>query len=366
MTPVTKHNMGKLYYVYPRFQNMSFTRIAEAHIAGIQDKINVVKVHEDYLDNLLWLDPRNILLHPILYVTMGHTKDMTKSRYRRLAAILKVRRHLGGFETADSDMISQEAVKILDNFEVIFLPSTWAVNCFKKSGVQTPCELLPHGLSNEMISDTKTISDPDIKGLLDDKTKKKAIFVLFFCLHSEYRKGADIVADAMRFLQQKHNNLWIVIKSPRINNVLQGLRMHHVGRWLNEDQLRQLYDICDILIVPSRGGGFELNALEGIARGLPTLAPNGGCFSDYSDCIVPLKITSTPKVFPDNPIHVGNGWETSSDELAYTLEKVIDNLEWWKEKAKESSIKVKERYSWKSICDNLYSLLGKYGFTDKT
>jgi glycosyltransferase involved in cell wall biosynthesis len=246
----------------------------------------------------------------------------------------------------------------------VFLPTNFAINAYKNSDVEAPCELVPHGLSDIMLTHEKTISDPELKKLYEEKKKKEAIFVLFFCLHSEYRKGADIVADAMRFLQQKHSNLWIVIKAPRINNILQGLRMHHIKGWLNEDQLRQLYDICDILIVPSRGGGFELNALEGIARGIPTIAPNYGCFADYGDYIVPLAVTGHPRVFPDNPIHIGKGWETNADELSHVIEKVMFNLEAWKMKLEVKAEEIRTRYSWATICGNLYSLLNKYGFCD--
>jgi len=354
--------LGEIYYVYPMYRNVSFTMIAEQHIEQLQKRVKIQRIPEDALDNLMWLRPRNVILHPILYMTMGDRPDMLKVRQERLSRLMRVKGVMGGFETADSDRISEVAVETLNQLDLVFLPSQFAIDCFKSSGVKVPIHKITHGLTDTMMTESKSIEHPFIQDINNMKQREHVTLILYFVTHSEYRKGADIVADAMSFIQQKHRDVLLVVKSGTLPERFRLLRTVHVSYWLDENQLRQLYDACDMLIVPSRGGGFELNALEGIVRGLPTLVPNAGCFKEILDFAIPLTITGNPKVFKDNPIHVGNGWETNADHLAHSIDLTLSKLGDWKEKFQEHSKTVRKVYSWQAVCENLFNLLVKYGF----
>jgi len=358
-----------LHYIYPRFKTVSFNSISEQHIKHLSSKVKVQKIDEEVLDNLMWIESRNIVLHPILYVTIGDKADLFQARQKRLTSLLKIKHRLGGFETSDSDQISKIAADVLNRFHVIFLPSTFAINAFKKSGVEVPLELVPHGLSDGLLDPNRTIAADSIRHIQQLKEKHEATLILFFCLHSDYRKGADLVYEAMEHIQGMHRDVYLVLKKTSfdtaINDKMRHLKLIEIPTWLNDSELRQLYDVCDMLLVPSRGGGFELNALEGLARGLPTLVPNAGCFTDYIQYAIPLPIAGNPKVFPDNPIHIGNGWETDVDQLAHMIHQVLGSIETWKEKAQANAPIIQQKYSWKSICDNLFDLLVKHGLCDK-
>jgi len=354
--------LSEIYYVYPMYRNVSFTMIAEQHIAQLSKRVKIQRIPEDALDDIMWIMPRNILLHPILYMTMGDRADMLTVRQRRLSKLLKVKGAFGGFETADSDRISEVAVETLNQLDVVFLPSQFAIDSFKSSGVKVPIHKIPHGLSEAMLSPSKAIDFGPIQNILDMKQRDHATLILYFVTHSEYRKGLDIVAEAMSFVQYRHRDVRLVVKCGNIPERLKGLKTVHVPYWLDDNQLRQLYDVCDMVIVPSRGGGFELNALEGIARGLPTLVPDAGCFLDYIKFTIPLTITATPRVLPDNPIHIGNGWETNADHLSNAIDLTLSRLDAWKEKFQAYAEKVKKDYTWQAICENLFNLLVKYRF----
>lgn len=355
-----------IHYVYPRFRKLSFTLLGKEHIKQLKDKVKIIEVDEETLDNLQWLQPRDILLHPILYVTIGDDKSKFEKRAKRLERLLRVRRYLGGFETADSDRISKIAVEKINQMDLVFLPSKFAIDVFKQSGVHIPLVHLPHGINNAMYDPDKEITNNQLLKIKKLKDDHNAILILFFMLHSEYRKGADLVYEAMEFLQQRHPNFFLVLRghiTPSSTMAkLKKLKLIEITKWMPDDLLRQLYDLCDILIVPSRGGGFELNAIEGISRGLPTLVPNAGCFRDYVEHAIPLPITNNPAVFPNNPIHTGNGWETDADNLADQIERVAFNLTSWKEKAEESSVIIKQEYDWKNIGNKLWDTLQEYDF----
>jgi len=359
--------MPEIYYVHPGLATMSFSKISKAHIHELRGKVKIQEMEEKALDNLQWLDKRNILLHPILYTTIGDKPELFQIKQKRLYRLLSVKRVLGGFETADSDRMSEVAIDTINKLDVVFLPSRFAVDTFRKSGAKVPLELLSHGLSAVMLTTSKEITSPQIKNLLNLKVANNATFCLYFCQHSDYRKGADIVFEAFRILHSMFKDLYLVKKGQANDQYiakLRTLRTIEIPAWFSEEELRQLYDICDMLIVPSRGGGFELNALEGIARGLPTIVPDAGCFRDYIHHCVPLPIVRRPRVFPDHTIHVGKGWEISSDDLARTIASVKTYPDKFKAKAEAAGTKVRDTYSWNVIGQKLYELLRTYGFCE--
>jgi len=314
------------------------------------------------LDNVMWTTPKKILLHPVGYIMLGDKVEMFKQRLRRLYYLKKVTKRLAGFDTADSNKISMIFVDVLNHLDFVIVPSSWAMECYVNSGVETDVFVLPHGLNEPFLKDSREITNDAILKLQQIKKKHKAKFVLFFLLHSEFRKGADFVKEAISTIQQERDDVILVVKSQFPINYFNRLRSINITGWLSDDELRQLYDVCDVLVCPSRGGGFELNALEGIARGLPTLVPNGMCFLDYIQYAIPIKLKNKVVVLPNNPIHVGHGYEIDVEDFTKKLKRVLDNLGKHKRQFKKNAKVVRERYAWNVICDKLYNILSQYEF----
>lgn len=358
--------MNELYYVYPVFQKGSFHVISKNHINYLNNHIKVQELDEQVLDNIMWLGDKHVLLHPIGYLLLGDRIEMFSSRIKRFYKLKNVSKRLGGFDTADSSKISKTFVQVLNELDLVIVPSTWAKNSFVNSGVETSVEVLPHGLNNSFLSNNKKITNDVLKELIKLKQKHKAKLVLYFLYHSGFRKGADFVAKAIKQIQEEEDNVFLVVKTgegldPYLGDLLK-LKTIHIKGWFNDDELRQLYDVCDVCICPSRGGGFELNALEGISRGLPTLVPNGMCFSDYIDYTVPIKLNNSVTVLPNNPLHIGDGYEIQIDDFINKLKKVLDNLHKYKRKFNQYSKQIRKKYSWAVICDKLFDMLKRYDF----
>jgi len=102
-----------LFYIYPRFKQVSFRYISQIHVQHLRNYIRVQELDEDVLDVIKLARGRNVLLHPILYSVMGDTLEQYGKKIQRLKKLLRVKNRLGGFETADSDKISVWAVDIL-------------------------------------------------------------------------------------------------------------------------------------------------------------------------------------------------------------------------------------------------------------
>ncbi|RKX44971.1 MAG: hypothetical protein DRP27_05350 [Thermotogae bacterium] len=358
--------MNELYYVYPVYQKNSFHVISKAHISYLSLKVKVQEIDESILDNIMWTGDKSILLHPVGYLLLGDSVRMFYSRIKRLDRLKKVAKRLGGFDTADSDAISQVFVNVLNELDLVIVPSEWAKECYLNSGVDIPIEVLPHGLNSSFLNNSKEITNKTIKELLEIKKKHDARLILFFLWHSGYRKGADIVAQAMSEIQKEHDNVFLVVKTGDIVDTylhdLLKLKMIHIKGWLSDDELRQLYDVCDVLVCPSRGGGFELNTLEGVSRGLPTLATNGMCFLDYIEYIIPIQAYDKVVVLKDNPIHIGYGYEVDINDFVKKLHDVLDNIQSYKLKFKKYSRQVRRKYAWSVICEKLYEILDDYEF----
>jgi len=143
---------------------------------------------------------------------------------------------------------------------------------------------------------------------------------------------------------------------------LRKLRHVELSYFLSWEEMAQLYSLADMVLVPSRGGGFELNALEAVARGTPAICTDGSPFTDYRQYIIPVKVKGKIPIYRGNPIHTGLGNNPDSEDLAEKILDVATNLAEYKARWGEYKTKVAEEYSWDEICRELYDILAVKGF----
>ena len=366
-------SVNRVWYIRP-WANDSFGLVGWFHIYYMDKKnFEIVDIAYDALKDpgwMNWTEKRNILLHPFLYpfATAFKLHESIKS----FGNLLGMKNRIGGFDVSDSDKISSIAALLINKLDLIMVPSSWCRDAFIRSGVRSEIvQVLPHGISNEFVSvglgeDLET-ENSEIKMLRELKSGggERNILVLFFCVHSEWRKGADLVAEVMRRIQRKEvgKNVILVVKSGcDLNITYPGVRAVKVGGWLDGNDLRRLYDTCDILISPSRGGGFELNALEGISRGLVTLVTNGGCFIDLMQYYIGVNVGRHVQPLPGNPVHIGFGPECDINDFEGKLEDAIVRLDYWKAVFRERSEEIREKYTWKNTALKLEDYLKRYEF----
>ena len=363
--------MGAIYYLYPMQKAVSFRFIAEQHIRYLKNKLpNNTKIVEgdvDTFDPTAWGLKRKLIIHPLFYPFFDGVSPTAKVKLGKLNQCLNKGYDIIAFDTADSDRISEKAVDLANKVTAIVVPSNFAKWVFEKSGVTVPLHVVPHGIPDEFMVDERTVTHPDLAKLKEMKDKNDWIFVHVNVTHSGGRKGIDLFAKAMSIVQRRNPNTIILAK--RLEGLdpylplLRQLRCIEIGSYLDLDSYRQLYDLSDITVLASRGGGFEANAIESLARGVPTIVPNAGCFLDYIKYAIPVRVTNNkPVVLPDNPIHVGRGWEIDVNELAKTILKVADNLSKYKRKARRNMKKIWKEYSWSRIADKIIKILVEYNF----
>ncbi|RLC73335.1 MAG: hypothetical protein DRI26_01050 [Chloroflexi bacterium] len=347
--------MVTVWYVYPQWRKVSFSIIAEHHIAELQKYMRIYTVDELALPNIYPFSDPLIILHPLFYPMVKYARHIERI-YNRIHGII-------GVDVADSDRITNLAVSITNYCEAIIVPSKWSRDAYVNSGVTTPVYVIPHGLEKTYFEKPKEIKA--FQDLLKLKQERKLTYLLFFCWHSEYRKGLDLVLKVYDRIRQERKDIVLITKfmtkEGKPHRIIRRLGGIIIAGWLTEEQKLELYDLCDIYLGFSRGGGFELNFLEALARGEIVVAADRGAWTDYLPDFCLVKSHPCPYVLKDNPIHCGRGAEIDVEKAVDKVLEVTDNLEDYKARVREYVDKViKKNYTWENIGQMLYNVIKKY------
>jgi len=346
----------RVWYVYPLLKRVSFSLIAQRHIKELRQYFTVEEIDELAFPLIVPFSNPVVLIHPYFYVMMHGSKYLSYKLPKYKAII--------GVDVADSNRISSLAVSMTDYADAMIVPSNFSKKSYVDSGVKVPVYVVPHGLDDEYFSDTKYKSDM-FNEMYRIKGNNDKIFLLSFIIHSDYRKGLDLVLDFYRQLKKERPNVVLVLKRAGLygstEEMIRRLGGIVVAGWLKEEQKLALYDLCDIYLLFSRGGGFEHNGLEALARGLVVLGARGGAWEDYMPEWGLLPSKPSGEVLPGNPVHTGTGVEVIIDKAVDEAIKIIDNLEEYKAKVKEYRDKVlKHRFRWSVIGRQLRDIIAKY------
>ncbi len=344
-----------IWYVYPMWHRVSFTLIAERHVAELRKHLYVYSIDETAIPAIQPATSPLVVLHPYFY-------PMTKYGRHLQKLIQKVKGFIG-IDVADSDRISRLAVDMTHYAEAMVVPSHWARQSYVSSGVKTPVYVVPHGLDQAYWSQPKRESF--FARLWDLKRRRKLTYLLSFYWHSDYRKGMDLVASVYRQVRRERKDIMLVAKvmseEADVARAVKELGGVVVSGWLTEEQKIELYDLADVYLLFSRGGGFELNGLEALARGEVVLAASGGPWAEYLPAFSMIPSRRCPWVLKDNAIHVGGGREVIVDKAVSKICDVLDNLDEYKAKVREHVEKnIKGKFTWENTGRMLASILRRH------
>lgn len=339
-----------IFYVYPMWHRVSFTLIAEKHIEKLKKRYKVERIDELAFPHIMPMSKPIVFLHPFFFIMSRSSRFISRKLHLYKAII--------GVDVADSDHISNLAVSMTDYANAMIVPSSFSRQAYVRSGVRVPIYVVPHGLDWEWYT-KPSIADKYFQDLLLIKERRKYKYMLYFLWHSDYRKGADLVIEIYKRLIRERKDVKLVLKTKtadgRVAQVLRSLGAIHVYGWLTEEQKMALYDACDIYILATRGGGFEMNGLEALARGLPVIAAKGGSWEDYLPDYLLVESRPTPYVLKDNPIHDGKGVEMIIDKAIDKIHDILENLDDYKARVRDHINKIKHIYNW----DNVGKLLSE-------
>ncbi|TRZ80983.1 glycosyltransferase family 1 protein [bacterium] len=125
---------------------------------------------------------------------------------------------------------------------------------------------------------------PDHKQFYPQKIKrKKGIIRILMPYRDEARKGTQEGLKIIELVQKKYPNIQLVLFGKR--------KPEHISRLLDKaefhlcpvkDELRKLYNSCDIFLYPSLKEGFGMPPMEAMACCIPVVTTNAGAISEYT------------------------------------------------------------------------------------
>jgi glycosyltransferase involved in cell wall biosynthesis len=371
--------MNHILYVYPQFHTVSFTLIARKHVEYLR-KLRLANVHEldeltfpSYIPHIIY----DAILHPWIYIyhrfmqSRLNTLDVSlrdrvskylewwRSHYNQLIAV----------DVCDSDRMSDYAVSLLNEADKVVVPSNYCVEVYRKSGVKKQVYRVPHGVDPEWyfrlnvwdVASTRVIN-PSLLEVYLYKLRRGKKLLLFWLWHSPTRKGWLEVKEVYTKLVKERDDVVLVLKtfspnSPEFQEVMH-LGVIQVYGWLSDYDKIALYDLADITLVFSRGGGFEMSALESLVRGVPVVTSNVGSWTDYVPPFLQVRVGERVKVFEDNVIHVGYGCKVDVESALDKINDILDNYDDYKARVEEWRDKVlANEFRWDVVVDGLVRVI---------
>lgn len=363
----------------PLYHTVSFTLVALKHVDYIK-KLNLANVY--VMDELafagFYTSARyEAVLHPHIYIWnrviqrfYRAVNDNLKHRIPKYIENFKNQfNQLIAVDVCDSDRMSDFAVEILNYADKAIVPSNFCVEVYRSSGVKKPVYRVPHGVDPEWFLTPNVWETPTVKKLnpaLIDlylyKTRKNKRFLLFWLWHSSVRKGYPEVMEVYNRLVKERKDVVLVLKTyspntPEFQEVMH-LGAIQVYGWLNDYEKMALYDLADVTLMFSRGGAFEINCLESLAREAPCVASYWGSWKDYLPPFLCVKTGEKVKVFSDNAIHVGYGYRVDVEDALNKIHDILENYDDYRARVEEWRQKVLiNEYRWDIIAEKLVKVI---------
>jgi len=371
--------MNPILYVMPLHHTVSFSIVAQKHIYYIKMQ-NLARVYE--MDELAFSSfypsiKYDAVLHPHIFIWnrviqrfYRATPDKLKHRIPQYIDDFKKQfNQLIAVDVCDSDRMSEFAVNLLNYADKVVVPSNFCVEVYKGSGVKKPVYRVPHGVDPEWYltpniwetSPVKKLS-PVLIDLYLYKIRKNKRFLLFWLWHSAERKGFPEVKEVYSMLVKERRDVVLVMKTFHLN-MPEFQEVMHLGAiqvygWLNDYEKMALYDLADITLMFSRGGAFEICALESLARGVPVITSNKGSWTDYVPPFLQVKTGERVVVLPNNAIHVGYGYRVDVEDALNKIHDILESYDEYREKVEEWRQKVLfNEFRWDLIAKKLIDII---------
>jgi glycosyltransferase involved in cell wall biosynthesis len=226
----------------------------------------------------------------------------------------------------ESDFVDPKFVKYLNFFEAIIVPDPFLVEVFKKSGVESPIEVIPLAvdLSKFLSQPLKnSINKPFVFGNFSVCIYRKDQKILLEAFHEVFRNNLDVKLHLS--FRGKDPSCLREIQEYIILNKIKNVQIES-GAKPGDDYLKAFQSL-DCYVSPSWGEGFSIQPREAMALGIPvivssntgqkTIADSGLAFVLHKQEAIKATYSSVYNIF-----HMGNMQRSDKEELKELLQKV--------------------------------------------
>ncbi|RLE86746.1 MAG: hypothetical protein DRJ67_06505 [Thermoprotei archaeon] len=360
-----------IIYCYPIWHTVSFSLIAKKHIEGLRRYTKVYEWDELNLPDIYPVKPYVLLVHPMFWCTWRWCQQLKLAEPSLDRALENLSKRFEkyekavGIDVADSDGISDLAVKLTEVYDEVIVPSNFARRSYVRSGVKVPVRVIPHGLDLEWYDSPpisiEGVSNQALRVLWQLKQMSHRKLLLFWMWHSPERKGWPEVLVFYERLKRERDDVALVVKTGGPLNIdverAKRLGIINVFGWLTEEEKMFLYDICDVTLLFSRGGGFEVCGLESLARGTPAVGHRMGAWAEYMPDWLLCREGLRVRVFPDNQIHVGYGYTVDVDDALDKVHEILEDLAEYRARVREYAVRrLRGVYNWREVGKRLWEV----------
>lgn len=205
----------------------------------------------------------------------------------------------------ETTRIPRSWVAPLNKCDAVFVPSKHNLRALRDSGVKVPIYIVPHGVNSSYFS-------PNNKKFPMNNTAGKFIFVSVFKF--QHRKNPEALLRAYWEEFSAKDRVALVIKTSgyskfesdqwirnqiakykkQIGISKQTAPVILISRHIPTDQLKGIYTLGDVFVLPTRGEGVGLPFLESLASGTPVIATGWGGHLDFlnknNSFLIPYKL----------------------------------------------------------------------------
>lgn len=286
-----------------------------------------------------------------------------------------------GLTMLESDRLPAHWVRVCNQLEQVWVPSTFNRDTFSHSGVQAEkIKVVPIGVDTGRFHPAASPMD---LGVPQDR------FVFLSNFEWIPRKGYELLLQAYLAEFSADDPVVLVIKTyDGTHYDPGGHRMRETWRamieklpvkkrpplieWLTEaksaSEMPAFYAAGDCYVIPTRGEGWNMPALEAMSSGLPVITTAWSGHLDYLNSengyLIPIdRLEPIPlSGGPNDRIYEGAMWAVPSlSELRRLMRYAAGHRLEIKEKGKRARAEVVERWSTSPMLDRMLSLLAAWG-----
>ncbi len=267
-----------------------------------------------------------------------------------------------GFTMLETDRLPLHWVEQANLMDEVWTPTSWGREVFAASGVTRPISVVPLGV------DLNVFTPGPPRVALSDRTVFLSVF------EWSRRKGWDILLSAYRAAFQPTDPVVLALKIdhraagnplPELAAVL-GEQAPPVAVLYNQtlppERMAELYRSADCFVLPSRGEGWGMPALEAMACGVPVIATNWSGPTEFLDAtcgyLLPIR-GLVPTGAASGPYADAQWAEPDSDALVELLRRVHRQRDEARALGEEAARRARQ-WSWarsaQAICDRLRAI----------
>ena len=217
-----------------------------------------------------------------------------------------------GFPIFELDTFNDVELHNLKSVDELFVCSEWAKNVIKENNINIPTTVIPLGVDSNIFKPVESFK------------KEKTIF--FNCGKWEIRKGHDILIKAFNRVIESHSNieLWMMCQNP-FNSPEEehqwALLYNHpkiriIPRVETQEEVYNIMQKVDCGVFPSRGEGWNLEALELMACGKHVIGTDYSAHTEFCTQENASLVTITDKelAYDGKWFHGHGNWAKIADE----------------------------------------------------